>query len=208
MSIAKNPARLITILTVPILAIFTMGTGGSLSYAQSAGVMGNEVILSGVVLLEDHLEELQKKLGSPACVIADTDHARTVYIYQGRDRSFFRFVLNTSQAHVDHDRINAMGMSNLMHLPPECQRSIPASGTLIPIQPSSQDGLRLGTTADNITRSYGQPEEVSKEGSHIQLTYGRDQGSNHHLVWTFNFDDGHLTDWTVEAYPVFYELGG
>lgn len=185
-----------------------MGMAISLSYAQSAGLMGDEVILSGVVLLEDHLAELQKKLGAPACVISDADHARTVYIYQGRDRSFFRFVLNTSKTHVDHDRVSAMGMSNLMHLPQECQRSIPASRTLIPIQPSSQDGIRLGTTPDQITRTYGQPEEVRKEGSHVQMTYSRDQGYNHHLVWTFNFDNDHLTDWTVEAYPVFYELGG
>ena len=208
MSIAKNPAKLITILILFLLTPFTMGAATSLSYAQSGGIMGNEVTVSGVMLLEDHLTELQKKLGSPACIVTDADHARTVYIYRGSDRSFFSFSIRTSQAHVDHDRVNAIGMSNLVNLPQECQRSIPASSAVIPIRPSSQNGIQLGTSLNQVIGTYGQPKEIRTQGSLIRIIYSRPQGYNHHLVWTFNFDNEHLTDWTVEAFPVFYELGG
>jgi hypothetical protein len=208
MSIAKKSGTFLYIVTLSILAIPGMGIGTGLSYAQSAGVTAGDVSLSGIVLLEDHLLDLQKKLGSPACIITDTDSSRTIYIYRGSDRSFISFVLKTAQGHVDHDRINAMGMSNLLKLPPACQKSIPASSVLVPIQAPSPDELRLGASIDQITGTYGQPEEIKKEGSHIRLTYSRDQDLYHQLVWTFNFDNNHLTDWTVEAFPVFYEVGG
>jgi hypothetical protein len=208
MSIAKKSRLFLSAVTPSLLAILGMGIGTGLCYAQSAGVTAGDVTLSGIVLLEDHLLDLQKKLGSPACIITETELSRTVYIYRAGDRSFFSFVLNTARAHIDYDRINAMGMSNLLKLPPACQKSIPASSALLPIQAASQDGLRLGASIDQITGTYGQPEEIKKEGSHLRMTYSRDQGLNHHLVWTFNFDNGHLTDWTVEAFPVFYELGG
>lgn len=208
MSIAKKSAVFLSTVALSLLAIPGMGIHPGLAYAQSAGVKAGDVSLSGVVLLEDHLLELQKKLGSPACILTDTDSSRTVYIYRGSDRSFISFVLNTAQAHVDHDRINAMGMSNLLNLPPACQKSIPASSALLPIQAPSQNELRLGASIDQITGAYGQPEEIKKEGSRIKMTYSRDHDLYHLLVWTFNFDNNRLTDWTVEAFPFFYEVGG
>jgi hypothetical protein len=208
MSIAKKSAVFLSTVALSLLAIPGMEIHTGLAYAQSAGVTAGDVSLSGVVLLEDHLLELQKKLGPPACIIRDTDSSRTVYIYRGSDRSFISFVLNTAQAHVDHDRINAMGMSNLLNLPQTCQKSVPASSALLSIQAPSQDELRLGASTDQITGTYGQPKEIKKDGSRIRMTYSREHDLYHLLVWTFNFDNNHLTDWTVEAFLLFYEVEG
>lgn len=194
--------------TVSICALLVMGGGITPAYAESDTTISGEVVLSGVVLLEHHATELQEKLGKPTCLVQKSDPSRTIYIYRATDGSFVSFSLETSRAHVDHDRIIAIGMTRTLTLPSECQKMIPASHGVVPLQRDSLETFRLGTSVDHITQQYGQPEDVTKDGTHVRMTFSRTQAPNHYIVWTFDFDHDRLIGWTVEAFPIFFEVAG
>lgn len=193
---------------VSICAFLMLGSDITPAYADSDTTILEQVVLSGVVLLEHHATELQEKLGQPTCLVQKSDPSRTIYVYRASDGSFVSFYLNTSRAHVDHGRIIAIGMTRSLTLSSECQKMIPASHGVVPLQRDLLGTFQLGTSVDHITQQYGQPEDVTKDGTRVRMTFSRTQAPNHFIVWTFDFEHDQLIGWTVEAFPIFFEVAG
>lgn len=166
-----------------------------------------DVRVQGVVLLQDRASDLERKLGAPACLI--TGHpARTLYVYRTDEGNVLGFSINTASAHVDVGKLDGVSMMERQALPPACQKILPTSAVPRSVPSDSHHGLRLGDSVDRIVQRYGRPDTVSTHGNQVRMIYGREQGFDHHLRWTLDFQDDRLIEWKVEAFPVFYELAG
>lgn len=188
-----------------LLLIQLTGPGHQISHAQASS---EDIVFSNIVLIEDRLEDVQRKLGSPACIVPEIDPSHTAYIYQAPDGLLMSFSLNTVSAHVDHDRITAFRVVPPRKIPAECRKAITASHVISPIPGPVHEGPQIGASLESVMDQYGKPETIEKDGAHIRATFSRSLFPNHHLIWTCDFEHDRMTEWSVEAFPVFFELPG
>ncbi len=167
-----------------------------------------DVELASIAVAKSPESTLTDLLGEPTCQIPSDDHETLTYVYAQPNGETLQVVVNRAPYHVHYRLVESLVMSLLPVANPACH------GLLSPVRTNSAlpletgKGIHLGDSLDRVTQVYGAPTQQRREGQTTVLKFVRDEEIDRYYEWTLLFQGNHLTKWTVQAYPVFFEVGG
>jgi hypothetical protein len=187
--------------------VVTLPTTGWAQPSLAAGEI-DDVQLASIVVVNHPAQAVKKILGEPTCQVTAPDQATTTYIYARPQGEFLQVVVNKISYHVDFQLVQSLRMISL----PSGHTPCPSLLSPVRVSPSQAfttgNGIRLGDSIAQVTQVYGEPVLKQIEGDLVHLQYAWDQKIDHYYEWNLVFQNGRLMEWTVQAFPIFFEVGG
>ncbi len=208
-----NPSPAMSALALPSVLLLFLWVVGFLpiaAWGQSGADARNlpDVEVASITVVKSQEATLTEMLGSPSCQIPSADSRTLTSVYAQPNGETLHVVVNRDPSHVYFQLVESLVMSFHPQSNQGCQGVVRPVGSRTGLSLETGKGIRLGDSLNRVIASYGAPAEQHREGHMTRLKYVQDAGIDRHLEWTLVFQGNHLTQWTVEAYPVFYEVGG
>ena len=183
----------------------------SLGFAQAGlAQLSPDIRVASLAVGEPVQPEQTPKVGMVLCDTRERGSRDAASIYRLADGTFLRITVNTVPYERDYGRITGLALSAAPFGSAACGSFPRPVAHSMKGGPGSGQELSLGESLEKVLATYGDPVTLrtGNDGHDVQLLYQQDPDPTEHYEWTLVFHDGRLTEWSVEAYPVFVESAG